>query len=257
MARLWHGADAGPAAARSADALIYIWVTSAIRRVRAWRMPVGSRELPEQAVVSRGSGESAPRPEAPGGAVPSSGMAPRASIWAWKIARPSRICLVLASVRTGEVVCVGDGEFSPRDLAAEDEGDDPAGHVRVDAGERDGLDVQAGRTRPLALQTVGLGALVFLGSNRCDLVGLRGLEPRISSLSGCRQDRRDDAIGPLTWPSAVMWVRLLPGFHLHLPAQGPFSPLSGCPAHGSRGQPCGTGIGSRQLSGGARVRTRS
>ena len=41
-----------------------------------------------------------------GDAVPSRGMAPRASICAWKTRRPSRICCLTASVRTGDVARV-------------------------------------------------------------------------------------------------------------------------------------------------------
>ena len=49
---------------------------------------------------------------------------------------------------------VGGGEVSPGDLAAEDQGDDAAGHVLVDAGEGDRLDVQAGLLADLAAQAV-------------------------------------------------------------------------------------------------------
>ena len=52
-------------------------------------------------------------------------------------------------------------EVSPGDLAAEDEGDDPAGHVLVDAGEGDGLDVEPGFLADLAAQAVVDGLAEF------------------------------------------------------------------------------------------------
>ena len=50
------------------------------------------------------------------------------------------------------------------DLAAEDEGDDPAGHVLVDAGEGDGLDVEAGFLADLAAQPIVDGLAEFQDS---------------------------------------------------------------------------------------------
>jgi hypothetical protein len=46
------------------------------------------------------------------------------------------------------------GEVAAGDLAAEDEGDDSAGHVLVDAGEGVGLDVEAGFLADFAAQAV-------------------------------------------------------------------------------------------------------
>ena len=44
-------------------------------------------------------------------------------------------------------------------------------------------------------------------------MGLRGLEPRTSSLSRCRQDSLDAAIAALTWPLAVTWRHDCPGIY--------------------------------------------
>ena len=55
-------------------------------------------------------------------------------------------------------------EASPGDLAPEDEGDDPAGHVLVDAGEGDGLDVEPGFLADLAAQPVVDGLAEFQDS---------------------------------------------------------------------------------------------
>jgi hypothetical protein len=49
---------------------------------------------------------------------------------------------------------LSDRKISPGDLAAEDQGDDGPGHVLVDAGQGDGLDVQAGFLADLAAQAV-------------------------------------------------------------------------------------------------------
>jgi len=46
------------------------------------------------------------------------------------------------------------GEVAAGDLAAEDQGDDAAGHVLVDAGERVGLDVEPGFLADLTAQAV-------------------------------------------------------------------------------------------------------
>ena len=56
---------------------------------------------------------------------------------------------------------VGGGQVSPSDLAAEYQGDDGPGHVLVDAGEGDGLDVEAGLLADLAAQAVGDGLAGF------------------------------------------------------------------------------------------------
>jgi hypothetical protein len=47
------------------------------------------------------------------------------------------------------------GQVPPGDLAAEDQGDDDPGHVLADAGEGDGLDVQAGFLADFAAQPLG------------------------------------------------------------------------------------------------------
>ena len=52
-------------------------------------------------------------------------------------------------------------EISAGDLAAEDEGDDAAGHVLVDAGEGDGLDVEPGFLADFAAQAVVDGFAEF------------------------------------------------------------------------------------------------
>jgi hypothetical protein len=51
----------------------------------------------------------------------------------------------------GGCLVVG-GQVAAGDLAAEDQGDDAAGHVLVDAGERVGLDVESGFLADLAAQ---------------------------------------------------------------------------------------------------------
>lgn len=58
----------------------------------------------------------------------------------------------------GGYLVVG-GEVAAGDLAAEDQGDDAAGHVLVDAGERAGLDVESGFLADLAAQAVMDGLL--------------------------------------------------------------------------------------------------
>ena len=46
------------------------------------------------------------------------------------------------------------GQHSPGDLAAEHESDDGAGHVLVDAGQGDGLNIEAGLFADLAAQPI-------------------------------------------------------------------------------------------------------
>jgi hypothetical protein len=53
----------------------------------------------------------------------------------------------------GGYLVVG-GEVAAGDLAAEDQGDDAAGHVLVDAGERVGLDAESRFLADLAVQTI-------------------------------------------------------------------------------------------------------
>ena len=53
------------------------------------------------------------------------------------------------------------GELAAGDLAAEDQGDDAAGHVLVHAGERVGLDVEAGFLADLAAQAIVDGLAEF------------------------------------------------------------------------------------------------
>jgi hypothetical protein len=59
---------------------------------------------------------------------------------------------------------VARAEVSPGDLAPEDEGDDPARHVLVNAGERDGLDVEPGFLADFPAQPVVDGLAQFQSS---------------------------------------------------------------------------------------------
>ncbi len=73
----------------------------------------------------------------------------------------ARSRISFCAAQRNAVAFVGGGEDAAGDLAAEDQGDNAAGHVLVDTGESDGLHVEAGFLADLAAQAVVDGLAEF------------------------------------------------------------------------------------------------